>query len=122
ISEHWDGMPKEADVLAIMAKAKSRGMGIMFMPVVLLRQSGPKDWRGVINPPNWDNWFMSYNAYITRMAEWAKKGDVDIFVVGSELLSTEPLKERWDDTIAQIKERYKGKLTYSANWDHYEHV
>jgi len=122
IAQWWNALPKETDILAIMAKAKSRGMGIMLMPVVLLNNSGPKDWRGVINPPSWDNWFMTYNAFITDMAKLAKKGDVDIFCVGSELLSTEPDNKHWDDTIAQIRAVYPGKLTYSANWDHYEHV
>ena len=80
ISKWWTAMPKEADILAIMAKAKSRGMGIMLMPVVLLNNSGSKDWRGVINPPDWNNWFASYNWFITDMAKLAKKGDVDIFL------------------------------------------
>jgi hypothetical protein len=111
--------PSETDMLRVMARAKERGMGIMMMPTVLLRQTGSKDWRGVINPPNWDTWFASYRKYITSMARIAQKGKVDIFVVGSELLSTEPQRDRWVETIGQIKKEYKGKLTYSANWDHY---
>jgi hypothetical protein len=117
-------IPSEKDILRVIAKAKSRGMGVMMMPVVLLSNSGPKDWRGVIEPANknWDNWFASYNAFITNMARIARDGDVDIFSVGSELLSTEPFRDRWVDVIAQIRAIYKGKLTYSANWDHYEAV
>jgi hypothetical protein len=115
-------LPSEKDILRIMAKAKSRGMGVMVMPVVLLSNSGSKDWRGVINPPNWDTWFASYNAFVTKLAKIAQEGDVDIMCVGSELLSTEPFRERWVDEIAQIRAVYKGKLTYSANWDHYEVV
>jgi hypothetical protein len=114
--------PAEADVLKIMGRAKARGMGIMMMPTVLLRQPGSKDWRGVINPPNWDTWFESYRKFITLAARIAQRGDVDIFVVGSELLSTEQDRERWLTTIDQIKKAYKGKLTYSANWDHFGSV
>jgi hypothetical protein len=117
-----DDAPSDADILKIMARAKARGMGIMMMPTVLLKNTGSKDWRGVINPPNWDRWFTSYNAFVTHLARLAQKGEVDIFVVGSELLSTEPYRNRWVKTIGAIRNEYKGKLTYSANWDHYEAV
>jgi hypothetical protein len=114
--------PAEGDLLKIMGRAKARGMGIMMMPTVLLRQPGSKDWRGVINPPNWDTWFESYRKFITLAARIAQRGDVDIFVVGSELLSTEQDRERWLKTIDLIRAAYKGKLTYSANWDHFGSV
>jgi hypothetical protein len=114
--------PSEADILRIMARAKTRGMGIMMMPTVLLRHPGTKEWRGVINPPNWDNWFASYRKFITSMAILAQQGNADIFVVGSELLSTESYRERWIETIDVIKNEFNGKLTYSANWDHYTAV
>ena len=67
-------MPARADMLRIMARAKARGMGIMMMPAVLLRQPGSKDWRGVIDPPNWDTWFASYRQYITGVARLAAAG------------------------------------------------
>ena len=95
IAINWTMIPSKASLQKIMAKAKSRGMGVMMMPMVLLNNSGPKDWRGVIDPPNWDQWFASYTLYITEMARLANAGEVDIFCVGSELLSTEPFTERW---------------------------
>lgn len=122
ISREYTNTPSDDDIRKIMKRAKDRGMGIMMMPMVLLHNSGSKDWRGVIDPKNWDNWFASYNKFITDMARLAQQGDVDIFVVGSELLSTEPFRDRWIATIKNIKSVYKGKLTYSSNWDHYESV
>jgi len=121
IAINWTTVPSENELREIIMHAKKRGMGVMFMPIVLLSNSGPKDWRGVIAPASWDNWFAAYNSYITYMARVAADCDVDIFCVGSELLSTEPQRERWVDTIAQVRSVYKGKLTYSANWDHYEY-
>ena len=120
IALDWRNIPAEKDLERILRKAKSRQMGVMLMPIVLLNNSGSKDWRGIIEPPSWDNWFASYTTYITTMAALARSCDVDIFCVGSELLSTEPDRQRWLDVIAQIKAQYSGKLTYSANWDHYD--
>lgn len=116
----WQNIPPQKDLERIFRKAKARGMGVMLMPIVLLNNSGPKDWRGVIQPPSWDNWFASYTMYITFMAKLARACDIDLFCVGSELLSTEPLRDKWIDTINEIKQEFPGKLTYSANWDHYD--
>jgi len=120
ISIIWQNTPSEPDVKRILRHAKARGMNVMLMPIVLLNNAGTKEWRGVIAPPSWDNWFASYTMYITFMADLAKSCDVDIFCVGSELLSTEPFRERWIDVIADIRKHFPGKLTYSANWDHYD--
>ena len=45
-----------------------------------------------------------------------------IFSVGSELISAEPHTAQWDRLIAAVRRVYRGKLTYSANWDHYTSV
>jgi len=121
ISIAWQNIPSQKDIEQILRHARARGMHTMLMPMVLLNKAEKKEWRGVIAPNNWDNWFASYTAYITFMAKIAQKCDVTLFCVGSELLSTEPFRDRWADTIAEIKKHYKGKLTYSANWDHYHY-
>jgi hypothetical protein len=47
---------------------------------------------------------------------------VDVLVIGSELVSTESHTEQWLTTIAKVRSWYHGKLTYSANWDHYSGI
>jgi hypothetical protein len=118
----WENIPSLPNLQRIIRKAKSRNMGVMLMPIVLLNNSGSKDWRGVILPPSWDNWFAQYTDFITKMAHLAHDCDVDVFCVGSELLSTETFRDKWIDVIGQIRKEFKGKLTYSANWDHYHVV
>jgi hypothetical protein len=122
IARNWLTIPSQPNLMRIFRKAKSRNIGVMLMPIVLLNNAGSKDWRGVISPPNWDDWFASYSQYILEMADIANAGKVDIFCVGSELLSTEPFRDRWVELIGQIRARfsYPIKLTYSANWDHYD--
>ncbi len=120
IAINWQNIPKEKEIERVIRHAKARNMSVMLMPIVLLDKAGTKEWRGVISPPNWDNWFASYTMYITFMADLARSTDVDVFCVGSELLSTEPFRERWLDVIGEIRKNFSGKLTYSANWDHYD--
>jgi len=116
----WDNMPSYANCEKICKHAKAKGIYTILMPIVLLDKAGTKEWRGVIDPPSWDNWFFSYGKYMKTMSTLAKKCDIDLFCVGSELLSTEDKRNQWIRVIADIKTVYKGKLTYSANWDHYE--
>ena len=48
---------------------------------------------------------------------------MDLLVVGSELVSTEAERRRMDahDHHA-VRKIFKGRLTYSSNWDHYTSV
>ena len=118
---NWSNLPSQKDLERIFRHAKSKGINIMLMPIVLLDHAGSKEWRGVIAPPDWDNWFASYTkVFMVPMAKLAKSCDVDIFSVGSELLSTESFRARWTALITEVRKAYNGKLTYSANWDHYE--
>ncbi|HUO10546.1 MAG TPA: hypothetical protein VM008_19745 [Phycisphaerae bacterium] len=130
----WRNLPMEGDIKRILRHAKSRNMSVMLMPIVLLNKANSKEWRGVISPKDWDAWFASYDAYINFVVQqFAIPCNVDIFCVGSELLSSEPFRERWVELISEIRNPpknlapdrpqplpYTGKLTYSANWDHYD--
>ena len=116
----WHNLPPAPELEAIMKHAKKRRMHTILMPIVLLDHAGSKEWRGVIEPPDWNDWFFSYDVYIKQAARMAARCNVDIFCVGSELLSTEDKRSNWIGTIAAVREIYKGKLTYSANWDHFE--
>ncbi len=121
----WQDLPRATDIERILKHAKDKGFYTILMPIVLLDHPGAKEWRGVIEPgagqpSDWDTWFDSYILYIRTAAELARKADVDLFCVGSELLSTESKRAQWLRTIAEIRKVFPGKLTYSANWDHYD--
>jgi hypothetical protein len=92
------------------------------MPVVLLDAPINGEWRGTIRPTSWDDWWTSYREMMQVFSSVAEVHHVDMLVVGSELVSTEHMKEQWNTTIDQVRANYKGKLTYSSNWDHYEAV
>lgn len=106
----------------LLAYSHSLGIQTMLMPIVLLNHATGTQWRGEIKPPSWAKWFSSYRHYILTVAGWAQRYRVSIFSVGSELISTEPFTGRWDRLISAVRRVYHGKLTYSANWDHYRYV
>ena len=68
----------------------------------------------------WKRWEDSYTKYILFYAELSEKHKVEMFCLGTELKNF--IKQRpnyWLGLINQVKDVYKGKITYAANWDNY---
>lgn len=122
ITMRKDRGPNDERLRSIIRLAKQRGLRVMIMPVVLLDKPTEDEWRGVIKPSNWDSWWEDYYTFITHYARLSQETGVDTFAVGSELLSTEDQVARWTRLIAQVRGVYKGRLTYSSNWDNYRKV
>lgn len=117
-----DRCPTDEQLIAILSRAKQRGLVTVLLPTVLLEHADKKDWRGVIRPDDWEKWWASYDALLDRFIGIANRSGVDVLCVGSELNTTEKQIDRWRNLITRVRERYSGKLIYSANWDRYEKV
>lgn len=113
--------PTDAQLTDLIRHAKSKNLRVVLMPIVLLDNPG-NDWRGTLTPENWDNWFESYTAMMERFAYIAQGTGVDVLVVGSELVSSQEKDKLWRVLIRQIRQIYKGQLTYSSNWDRYQTI
>jgi len=102
--------------------AHAQGLRVILMPIVLLSSPRAGEWRGKIMPADrdWDAWFRRYTAFITHWAKIAERHGVEALLVGSELIKTEGQTERWRAVIAEVRRHYRGRLGYSANWDHYQ--
>ncbi len=103
----------------LIRHAKGRGLRVILMPIVLLDDPKNNEWRGTLKPESWDKWFDSYREIVGHFAWIAQANDVDLLVVGSELVSSETREAQWRQTIRHVRGIYKGPLTYSSNWDHY---
>lgn len=116
-------MTPTPEMLADLIKyAKGKNLRVILMPIVLLDKPRGGEWRGQIKPESWNTWWESYREMLIHFA-WIGQGNgVDVLVIGSELVSTEPKTDEWRETIRKVREVFKGKLTYSANWDHYSGI
>lgn len=117
-----DKCATDAQLIAILQRARQRGLLTTLLPIVLIEHPGEKDWRGVIEPTDWDQWWKSYDEFTDRFVEIANAADVDLLAVGSELNSTEDQHDRWQRVIDRVRSRFKGQITYSANWDRYDKI
>ncbi|MBT8281217.1 MAG: glycoside hydrolase [Muriicola sp.] len=84
-------------------------------------------WRGIFtgelemkSDADWQKLEASYEDFILTYASLAQESKAEIFCIGTELeqfVSQRP--EFWKSLITKIRSRYKGKLTYAANWDEF---
>lgn len=114
--------PGRDELAALLKEARKLGLRTILMPIVLIRHPRGSEWRGVIEPPDWKEWWREYREMIGYFADAAREGGADAFMVGSELVSTEKNQAEWLEVIKLARERFPGLLSYSANWDHYKPV
>lgn len=104
----------------VINAAHKRGLRTFLMPIVHVEHRRMGQWRGTLAPERPDDWWASYEAFILHYARLCAAHKVDLLAVGSELLSLEREDARWRALIKQVRAVYKGQLTYSGNWDHFE--
>jgi hypothetical protein len=114
--------PTSEQLIALLERGKKRGLATILMPIVLIERPKDKQWRGVIEPGDWDEWWASYETMIDRFVDVAIAADVDVLSIGSELNSTEDQIDRWRAIAEHVRDGFDGIITYSANWDRYHKV
>ena len=114
--------PTNPRLIELIRLAHEKNLRVVLMPIVLLENAREGEWRGKIDPTSWDDWWEDYRDYIIRYAKIAQQTQTEVFVVGSELVSTEQFAKRWRDLIRSVRDIYTGSVCYSANWDHYRPV
>ncbi len=115
-----DITPSDAVLTHAIRAARARGLRVFLMPYLYVDRLEHGQWRGTLDPPDWEAWFSEYTRFILRYARLAQREGVDLFSVGSELCSAESRRTEWIRLIDRVREVYSGRLTYSANWDHRE--
>lgn len=115
-------VPSIERLIGLIKLARQRGLRVVMMPMVLLDNPRTGEWRGKIDPPEPDKWWERYENFVLFYAKIAESAGAEAFIVGSELILLEDQTQRWRGLIGKVRSVYGGKLTYSANWDHYENI
>lgn len=102
-------------------EARALGLNVVIKPQV---EVDTGEWRALIKPSDPNAWFANYHALITYYADLAQTHGVRALCVGSELLSMSTnatYEGKWRALIADVRQRFGGALTYSANWGTFEY-
>ncbi|MBD3379304.1 MAG: hypothetical protein GF408_02460 [Candidatus Omnitrophica bacterium] len=119
--------PSDKSLVHAIKKAQANGLKVMLKPHIdLINNSGNLYHRadiGFAREKDWREWFDSYSKFILHYARIAEATGVNIFCVGTELSFTTQKNDLWEKkVIFPVREIYKGKLIYAANWDNYSMV
>lgn len=112
-----DFTASDASLAHAVADAQTRGLKVTLKPHLDL-WADPDQWRGEIGrnftDSQWQTWFSNYQTFIYYYAELAESAGVEQFVIGTELYRTTPREAEWRDTIAGVRQRFSGKITYAS--------
>jgi hypothetical protein len=117
----------DAGLEATLRLARERGIRTLLRPhLYMVGPGGHGAWIGHIamkTEDDWRRWFDSYRRFILHHARLAQRTGVDLLCVGAELGSTTRSRpEDWRRLIADVREVYRGPITYAANWDEFESI
>ena len=119
IVRHPTSSPTEDSLRRTFRQARERGLRMMFFPTINLRDEAESAtwWRGNIRPRDWGLWWRNYTAFNVRLARIAQEEGVEWYSVGTEMASTHAFPDRWRALVEEVRKVYKGKITYSVNFD-----
>lgn len=106
-------------VARAIAQAHALGLKVMLVPHLWVETGG---WRGELafeDAAAWASWARAYREFVLGWAKVARDNDVELFSLGVELRSW--VTTRWASSFSElardVRQVYKGPLTYAANWD-----
>lgn len=118
---HWWGERPEG-IKKTLELAKANCLKVMLKPQVYIHGAwvGDMDFN---SKDDWEIWEKTYRSYLWLYVEFAVEHDVEMICIGTEYRNAVHKREQfWRALIHDIKAVYKGKITYSANWDDYRIV
>jgi hypothetical protein len=97
-----------AIITELVKYAKSKNLKTILKPMLNIRD---KYWRAYIRffdqdvpcEPKWSSWFKNYTDYITYYANVCQKQDVDMFIIGCELVGTDHRYKEWRELDQYIQ-------------------
>jgi hypothetical protein len=121
IMAHPRFTPRDEVLERTLREAHERGLKVLLFPILRLEYAvTPQEWRGSVRPRDPPAWWRSYTSFILKLARVAARHRAAAFCVGSELSSMDTDPVPWAALVQKVRRIYKGKLVYSANWDHFE--
>ena len=115
----------DATILRTVREAHALGLAVMLFPIVRLEKPrSDSEWRGTLKPQDPAAWWRSYERLLLRLGALCGREKVALLCIGSELSSLDlPAdRPRWQALVTGLRKVYRGLLTYSGNWDHYDQV
>lgn len=118
----WFGERKDG-IKQYTEELRKNDIKIMLKPQIWVRNGEFTGFIEMTKEEDWQTLENSYSSFILQYARIAQELNVEIFCIGTELVAfIDARPTYWKQLIKEIKKVYKGKLTYAANWNEYNHT
>jgi len=118
----WIGshMPNLSELSQLISYAREKGLKTIVKPMLNVNDGY---WRAYIRffdedvpcEPKWKDWFKSYNDYLLYYGQVSQENNVDLMIIGCEMVGTDHREDEWRFLISKLREIYSGKLTYNCD-------
>ncbi len=118
----FDWSSGEVELEAMIKELHRQGLHILLKPCITTLDSS---WMGRITFPDiweeqiqgvrntyWADWFKSLRECLAYYSAIAERNGVEAMIIGAEYHGTMQQNEEWRKTIAFVRERFSGALTY----------
>jgi hypothetical protein len=130
VSYGRDRSMMQRDLAKAVSDAHEAGMTVLLKPDIWSREfwggnGVTAKWHGDIamaSEADWDSFFKSYGEYVLATAKLAQDAHAEMLSVGVELVGTSKQTARWKKLIADVRQVYKGKVTYSCAFTEWKQV
>jgi len=120
-SFQWWGETPEG-IAESIRMARAQGLKIMLKPHVWLQGGSHLD-LAFEREADWQTFEADYSRYVLDFARLADSLQVELFCITTELDRFAIARPAfWNRLIGQVRQIYKGPLTYAANWDRYTDI
>ena len=110
----------EQEVMDLIDIVHERRLKVILKPMVDVLDG---TWRAHISffdfdvptEPTWKDWFRSYTEFQLRFAQIAANKQVDILIVGCEMVQADKRESEWRTLIDEVRKTYSGLVTYNAD-------
>ena len=124
INYGWDGQwfgETKKGVAQYIEELRRQNIKIMLKPQIWVSNGAFTGYIEMTNEDDWRALEESYSKFILDFARHAEELKIEIFCIGTELEAfIENRPDYWNNLIKEIREIYKGDITYAANWDEFK--
>ena len=119
-NKQWFGETKNG-VKQYIETLRKQNIKIMLKPQIWVWRGEFTGYIEMKTEVDWKKLEDSYSTFILEYASLANEVKAELFCIGTELEKfIENRPQFWSALIKKIKTKYKGKLTYAANWDEFK--
>jgi hypothetical protein len=106
----------DAELSLLIHRGHTLGLKVMLKPQIWI---GGGQFTGTLHfadPELRARWFAAYRRFLLHYARLAELEGFDLLCIGTELGGMTAYEREWRELIADVRNVYRGPMTYAANW------